>query len=155
VVEGAEVCGSCFARLPSDLLVAAAEEQARLRRIVATTAPTFEPTHRIVEWRGPVFGEAVLGGSAFAELTSATRAVSGGRASAFEKHLQHARDIALDAMREQCRDAGGDGIVAVHLAYETIKGTTLMVTAQGPAVLLDPSPVGRVDAAPNPLGTRW
>jgi uncharacterized protein YbjQ (UPF0145 family) len=153
VAEGSEACGSCFARLPSDLLVAHAEEQAKLRRILVTTGPSFEPTHQIVAWRGPVFGEALLGGNAFADVTTVVRDVAGGRASTFETHLQHARDVAIDAMREQCQEVGGDGIVGVHLDYETIKGTVLMVTAQGTAVGLAAIRGGVAD--PGSIGQRW
>jgi uncharacterized protein YbjQ (UPF0145 family) len=133
--------------------VAYAEEQAKLRRILVTTGPSFEPTHHIVAWRGPVFGEALLGGNAFADVATVVRDVAGGRASTFEKHLQHARDVALDAMREQCQEAGGDGVVGVQVDYETIKGTVLMVTAQGTAVRL--AAVPGAGPEPEPTGQRW
>ncbi len=92
---------------------------------------------KIVEYYGLVTGEAILGANIFKDFFAGIRDIVGGRSSAYEKELRHAKDIALEEMKEQAQSLGGNAIIAVDLDYESLgQGSMLMVTATGTAVLL-------------------
>ncbi len=91
----------------------------------------------IVKYFGLVTGEAILGANIFKDFFAGIRDIVGGRSSAYEKELRHAKDIALEEMKEQAQSLGGNAIIAVDLDYESLgQGSMLMVTATGTAVLL-------------------
>jgi uncharacterized protein YbjQ (UPF0145 family) len=62
----------------------------------------------------------------------------GGRSATYERELQHARDIALDEMREKAAELGANAIVGVDLDYEVLGQSNgmLMVSASGTAVCI-------------------
>jgi uncharacterized protein YbjQ (UPF0145 family) len=92
--------------------------------VLVTTGATLEPTHEIVEWRGIVFGESLLGGH------------EGEGWTPFEQKLQAGREHAIAQMRSACLAAGGNAIVAVQVGYEEIARTSLLIAAQGTAVVV-------------------
>ncbi len=107
--------------------------------MIISTTPTLEG-RSIVEYRGLVTGEAILGANIFKDLFAGIRDIVGGRSAAYEQELRKAKDIALQEMSEQARGMGANAVVAVDLDYETISvgngGGMLMVSASGTAVKL-------------------
>ena len=104
--------------------------------MIVTTTNTIEG-HEIVEYRGVVVGEAIMGANIFRDIFASIRDIVGGRSGAYEKSLAEAREIALHEMEENARAAGGNAIVGVDLDYETISGgssSMLMVSVSGTAV---------------------
>ncbi|WP_038033511.1 heavy metal-binding domain-containing protein [Thermopetrobacter sp. TC1] len=106
--------------------------------MLITTTP-FVDGHRIIEYRGIVAGEAIMGANIFRDLFASIRDIVGGRSGAYEKVLQDARDEALQEMAERALALGANAVVGVDIDYETVgQGSSmLMVTACGTAVVVD------------------
>ena len=95
---------------------------------------------RIVEYKGVVTGEAILGANIFRDFFAGIRDIVGGRSGAYEKSLREARAIALADMEEDARQRGGNAVIGVDLDYENItagSGSMLMVSASGTAVVVE------------------
>jgi uncharacterized protein YbjQ (UPF0145 family) len=105
--------------------------------MIISTTPSIEG-RSIVEYRGLVTGEAILGANIFKDLFAGIRDIVGGRSGAYEQELARARAIALEEMEALASSLGADAIVGVDLDYETVGqgGSMLMVTASGTAVRL-------------------
>ena len=106
--------------------------------MIQTTTPTIEG-RRIVESRGIVTGEAILGANLFKDIFAGIRDLVGGRSAAYEKELSNARQIALDELSDQARRLGANAVVGIDLDYEVIgqSGSMLMVSASGTAVVVE------------------
>lgn len=107
--------------------------------MLTTTTPTVEG-RRIRDYRGVVTGEAILGTNIFRDFFAGIRDIIGGRSGAYENALREAREIAIREMCEEAARLGGNAVVGIDLDYESIgtdRGSMLMVTASGTAVLVD------------------
>ena len=104
--------------------------------MIVSTTPTLEG-RRIVEYRGLVSGEAVMGANLFRDMFAAVRDIVGGQSGAYEKVLKDARDVAIEEMRREARTLGANAVVGVDLDYEVLgdRGSMLMVSANGTAVV--------------------
>ena len=104
-----------------------------------TTTPTIEGW-RIVDYRGVIAGEAILGANLFKDLFAGIRDLVGGRSGSYEKELRKARDIALHELAEQARELGANAVVGIDIDYEVLgeKNGMLMVSASGTAVVIEP-----------------
>lgn len=105
--------------------------------MIVTTTPGVDG-RKIIEYRGIVTGEAIMGASIFRDLLAGIRDIVGGRSAAWENELKKAREVALQEMIEQAGNLGADAVVGVDLDYEVVgsNGSMLMVTASGTAVRL-------------------
>ena len=104
--------------------------------ILTTTSVIQGKTVR--EYKGIVTGEAIVGANIFRDFFAGVRDIVGGRAAAYEKELQKAREIALKEMTDSARSLGANAIVGIDLDYEVVgkNGSMLMVTACGTAVTI-------------------
>ncbi len=104
---------------------------------IATTSTLEGRT--IVEYKGIVAGEAILGTNIFRDLFAGIRDLVGGRSASYEQVLREARETALRELEEQARSLGADAVVGVDIDYENIStgssGSMLMVSASGTAVV--------------------
>tara|TARA_R110002020_G_scaffold5887_1_gene24206 strand:+ start:1017 stop:1343 length:327 start_codon:yes stop_codon:yes gene_type:complete len=93
----------------------------------------------IIEYKGIVTGEAILGTNIFRDLFAGIRDIVGGRSGAYEKALREARQIALRDMQEEADRLGANAVIGIDLDYENIsaggKSSMLMVSASGTAVV--------------------
>ena len=94
---------------------------------------------RVVEYKGLVAGEAILGANLFRDLFASIRDIVGGRSGAYEKVLNDARQTAVADMTDKAAALGANAVIGVDLDYETIgsNGSMLMVTAAGTAVRIE------------------
>jgi uncharacterized protein YbjQ (UPF0145 family) len=96
---------------------------------------------RIVEYRGLVGGDAILGANMFRDMFAGLRDLVGGRSGSYEKVLRAAKTEALEDMVAAARERGANAVVGVDLDYETIQiqdgGSMLMVSASGTAVVVE------------------
>jgi uncharacterized protein YbjQ (UPF0145 family) len=94
---------------------------------------------RILEYRGLVSGEAILGANILRDLFAGIRDIVGGRSSAYETELRKAKALAVEEMVEQARHLGANAVIGVDLDYENIgqSGGMLMVCASGTAVVCE------------------
>lgn len=93
----------------------------------------------IVEYRGIVSGEAVMGTNVFRDFVAGITDLIGGRSGTYESELRKAKDFAIAQMIEDARSVDADAVVGVDLDYEHLGGgnrSMLMVTANGTAVRL-------------------
>lgn len=94
---------------------------------------------QILEYKGIVSGEAILGANLFRDFFAGIRDIVGGRSGSYEKVLADAKEMAIETMREKAEAMGANAIVAVDLDYEVLGETNsmLMVVANGTAVVLE------------------
>ena len=106
--------------------------------MIVTTTPSIEGK-KIVEYKGIVSGEAIMGANMFKDIFAGIRDIVGGRSEVYEQELRRAKDIALEEMSDYARQIGANAIVGVDLDYETIgqNGSMLMVSASGTAVRVE------------------
>lgn len=106
--------------------------------MLVTTTNTIEG-RRIVEYKGLVAGEAILGANLFKDLFASIRDIVGGRAGAYEKVLNDARQTAVSEMTDQAARLGANAVIGVDIDYEAVgtNGSMLMVTAAGTAVRIE------------------
>ena len=104
--------------------------------MILTSSNTLE-TYEIIEYKGLVTGESLIGANIYKDLFSGVRDVVGGRTSNYEAELQKARDIALTSMKEKAESLGANAIIGLKISYDNLGGTmgnTILVTAYGTAV---------------------
>ena len=104
--------------------------------MILTTANTLV-THKIIDYKGLVTGESLIGANIYKDLFSGVRDVVGGRTSTYEEELQKARDIALKSMEEKAENLGANAIIGLKISYNNLGGTmgnTILVTAYGTAI---------------------
>ncbi len=103
-----------------------------------TTTATLQD-RRIVDYKGVVSGEAILGANIFKDLFAGIRDVVGGRSAAYEEELRRAKEMAMQEMVQQPVDLGANAVIGVDLDYETVgqNGCMLMVAAAGTAVVVE------------------
>jgi uncharacterized protein YbjQ (UPF0145 family) len=106
--------------------------------MIITTTPSFDGRN-IIDYRGVVTGEAILGANIFKDFFAGIRDIVGGRSAAYEAELRKAREIAMGEMEDAARDLGANAIVGVDLDYETVGGQSsmLMVSISGTAVVVE------------------
>jgi uncharacterized protein YbjQ (UPF0145 family) len=94
---------------------------------------------RILEYKGLVAGEAILGANLFRDLFASIRDIVGGRSGSYEKVLNDARKTAVTEMTDKAEQLGANAVIGVDIDYETVgtNGSMLMVTAAGTAVRIE------------------
>ena len=102
--------------------------------MIVTTTPSVEGKN-IIDYKGVVVGEAILGANVFRDIFAQITDIVGGRSGAYEEELGKARDIALRELEERAVGRGANAVVGVDLDYEVINNM-LMVSASGTAVVL-------------------
>ncbi len=105
--------------------------------MILTTTPTIEG-RQIVEYKGVVFGEVIAGVDFLRDIAASIRNFVGGRSGSYEEELIHAREQAMDEMRQRAASLGADAVVGIDIDYEVLGANNgmLMVTASGTAVKL-------------------
>jgi uncharacterized protein YbjQ (UPF0145 family) len=104
--------------------------------MIVTTTNSVE-RHPITAYHGVVVGEAIIGANLFRDMFAAFRDVVGGRAGAYERSLEEARDTAMCELTERASAAGGNAVVGVDIDYEVVGDTMLMVSASGTSVTVE------------------
>ena len=106
--------------------------------MLVTTTSTLQD-RKIVDYKGVVAGEAILGANIFKDLFAGIRDIVGGRSAAYEEELRKAKAMAMEEMTQQARDMGANAVIGIDLDYETVGqgGSMLMVAAAGTAVVVE------------------
>lgn len=92
----------------------------------------------IIDYKGIVTGEVIIGANIFKDFLAGIRDIVGGRSGSYEAVLREARSKAVQEMMDEATRLGANGIVGIDIDYETIGkgGSMLMVAASGTAVVL-------------------
>jgi uncharacterized protein YbjQ (UPF0145 family) len=103
-----------------------------------TTTPSIEGKP-VTRYCGVIAGEAILGANLFKDLFAGIRDLVGGRSATYEKELQHAREIALEELRQRAQDLGANAVIGIDIDYEIMgkENGMLMVSASGTAVIVE------------------
>ena len=104
--------------------------------MILTSSNTLE-TKEIIDYRGLVTGESLIGSNIYKDLFSGVRDVVAGRTSQYEVELQKARDEAIKIMEEKAESLGANAIIGLKISYDNLGGTmgnTILVTAYGTAI---------------------
>lgn len=104
--------------------------------MILTSSNTIQ-SKEILEYKGLVTGESLIGSNIYKDLFSGVRDVVGGRTNQYEEELQKARTIALESMENKAESLGANAIVGLKISYDNLGGTmgnTILVTAYGTAV---------------------
>ncbi|MEJ2633680.1 MAG: heavy metal-binding domain-containing protein [Calditrichia bacterium] len=103
--------------------------------MIVTTTPTIEG-RQILEYKGIVTGEAIMGANVVRDIFASITDIVGGRSDAYETKLADARQVALKEMEDQAAGLRANAIVGVDLDYEVVREGMLMVSASGTAVIV-------------------
>ena len=105
--------------------------------MILSTTPTIDG-HTILEYKGVVTGETIIGANIFKDFFAGIRDIIGGRSSSYEKVLREAKDTSIQEMVERAQEMGANAIVGIDIDYETIggNGSMLMVATSGTAVVI-------------------
>ncbi len=104
--------------------------------MIITTTNTIDG-RRIIDYRGIVVGEAIMGANVVRDVFASITDIVGGRSGAYESKLQDARDTALGELEQRATALGADAVVGVDLDYEVVGQSMLMVSVSGTAVVLE------------------
>lgn len=105
--------------------------------MILSTTPTIEGRN-ILEYKGIVTGETIIGANMFKDLFAGIRDIVGGRAGAYEKVLREAKDTSMNEMIQRASQLGANAILGIDIDYETIgqSNSMLMVAVSGTAVVI-------------------
>lgn len=105
--------------------------------MILTTTPTIEG-RTIVEYKGVVFGEVIVGVNFLKDFAASIRDLIGGRSNTYEQELVEARQTAMEELKARAIAMGADAVVGIDIDYEVLGQSSgmLMVTASGTAVKL-------------------
>ena len=104
--------------------------------MILTSANTLE-NKKIIEYKGLVTGESLIGANIYKDLFSGVRDVVGGRTSRYEEEIQKARDISINSMIEKAERLDANAIIGLKISYDNLGGTMgnkILVTANGTAI---------------------
>lgn len=104
------------------------------KMMIYTTTNTLEG-YQISEYLGVVAGEAIMGANVFKDFSASMRDIVGGRSASYEQQLTEAKRIAMQEVTEKAEALGANAIIGMDLDYETIRGSMLMVSVSGTAVV--------------------
>jgi len=105
--------------------------------MIISTTPTLEgqPAR---EYLGVVTGEVIVGANMFRDMFASITDMVGGRSGSYENVLARARQEALDELKAEGAQLGGNAVVGIDIDYEVIgkTGSMLMVSATGTAIVV-------------------
>ena len=103
--------------------------------MILTTTNSVEG-RKIIDYRGIVVGEAIMGANVVRDFFAGVTDIIGGRSGAYESKLQDARDTAMRELEDRAVEVGANAVVGIDLDYEVVGDSMLMVSASGTAVVL-------------------
>lgn len=94
---------------------------------------------RIVEYKGIVFGETIIGANVFKDIMANIRDIVGGRSGSYEQVLQEARETSMREMEYRAQNMGANAVIGIDIDYEVMgnSGSMLMVSISGTAVVIE------------------
>ncbi len=103
--------------------------------MIITTTNSIEGK-RIIDYKGVISGEVIVGINAFKDLFASVRNIIGGRSKSYEEELVKARTAAMKELEEQAEDLGANAIVGVDIDYQALGADNgmMMVIVTGTAV---------------------
>ncbi len=91
--------------------------------------------YQIEKYLGVIAGEAIMGANVFKDFSAGIRDIVGGRSGSYEKELHQAKELAMEDLTAKAEELGANAVIGIDLDYETIRGSMLMVSISGTAVV--------------------
>jgi uncharacterized protein YbjQ (UPF0145 family) len=91
--------------------------------------------YQIEQYLGVIAGEAIMGANAFKDFSAGIRDIVGGRSGSYETELRKAKELAMEDLTAKAEALGANAVIGMDLDYETIRGSMLMVSISGTAVV--------------------
>ena len=91
--------------------------------------------YRIEKYLGVIAGEAIMGANVFKDFSAGIRDIVGGRSGSYENELRQAKELAMEDLTAKAEELGANAVIGIDLDYETIRGSMLMVSVSGTAVI--------------------
>ena len=103
--------------------------------MIITTTNSIEGK-RIVDYKGIVSGEVIVGINVLKDMFASVRNFIGGRSKGYEEELVKARANAMRELEERADRLGANAIVGVDIDYQVLGADNgmMMVIASGTAV---------------------
>lgn len=105
--------------------------------MIITTTPTIEG-QPILEYKGVVFSEVIVGINFMKDFSAGLRNFFGGRSQGYEEELRQAQKEAMEELENRAKSIGANAIVGMKLDYEVLGADNgmLMVVGSGTAVTI-------------------
>ncbi|WP_456400069.1 heavy metal-binding domain-containing protein [Persephonella sp.] len=103
--------------------------------MIITTTDSIEGK-KIVEYKGVISREAVLGINIIRDIFAKVRDIVGGRSGSYEKELINAREQILEELKRDAEKLGANCIVGLSFSYEMYQ-SMLLVSVWGTAVVVE------------------
>jgi len=106
--------------------------------MIVTTTPSIEGK-KIVEYKGIVSSEVIVGVNLVKDLFASITDIFGGRSGTYENELIRAREEALQELQNRAAILGANAVVGIDIDYEVLgaNGSMLMVSVTGTAVVVE------------------
>jgi uncharacterized protein YbjQ (UPF0145 family) len=103
--------------------------------MIVTTTNSIEGK-RIIDYKGIVSGEVIVGINVIKDMFASVRNFIGGRSKGYEEELIKARNNAMKELEERAEQLGANAIVGVDIDYQVLGADNgmMMVIASGTAV---------------------
>ncbi len=103
--------------------------------MIVTTTNSIEGK-RIIDYKGIVSGEVIVGINVIKDMFASVRNFIGGRSKGYEEELIKARNNAMRELEERAEQLGANAIVGVDIDYQVLGADNgmMMVIASGTAV---------------------
>jgi uncharacterized protein YbjQ (UPF0145 family) len=102
--------------------------------LVVTTTTNDIPGYEVIEVYGEVFGLIVRSRNLFSNIGASFRTIFGGEVGGYTKLLADTREQALDRLRNEAQEKGGNAVIAMRFDSGDIGGVMNEVAAYGTAV---------------------
>lgn len=113
-----------------------AELQKKASTLKVTTGYTFEG-YRIIDYKGIVSGETVIGTGLLSEFLSSVDDVFGTESNSFSGKMRKVKETALTKLKFQSVQAGGNAVIGIDFDYLTFSSNMIGVSANGTAVVIE------------------
>lgn len=106
--------------------------------MIVTTTPSIEGK-RIVEYKGIVSSEVIVGVNVVKDFIASLTDLFGGRSGTYENELIKARESAIEELKSRASLLGANAVVGIDIDYEVLgaNGSMLMVSITGTAVVVE------------------
>ena len=105
--------------------------------MILTTTPNIEG-YKILEYKGLVTGETIIGANFIKDFFAGIRDIVGGRSKSYEKVLQEGKETSVREMMQRAQELGANAIVGIDIDYETV-GQKMYETHHGMSKLYEVS----------------
>ena len=115
-----------------------------MEELMFTNTPILDG-YRIVEYKGLVSSQIVMGANVIRDFLAALRDFFGGRSAAYEEKFQEAKLNALSEITAQAKAKGANAVLGLEFDWNTVgkKGGMMLVCCVGTAAVVERTDVSR------------